>query len=876
MAKKEELTPMMRQFYDLKSKHPDALLLFRCGDFYETYNEDAVIAADILGITLTKRSSVAGNSANGTAMAGFPHHALDTYLPKLVRAGKRVAICDQLEDPKLTKKLVKRGITELVTPGVAMSDNVLNTKENNFLASVFFGKATCGVALLDISTGEFLCAEGTTDYVDKLLTNFSPKEVLFERGKRPMFEGNFGNRFFTFELDDWIYTDDSARRKLLSHFGTKNLKGYGVEHLKNGIVAAGAILYYLEQTQHTQISHIRSISQIEENRYVRMDKFTVRSLELLGSMNEGGNSLLSVIDKTVSPMGARMLRRWVVFPLKDVKPIVERQNVVEYFFRDPEIRDSIGELLRQIGDLERIASKIAVGRVNPREMIQLMQALKAIEPIRNICMQTDSESLRRFGEQLDACIPLRNRIEKEVNPSPPLAVNKGNVIADGVCEELDELRRIAYSGKDYLLQIQQREIETTGIQSLKIGFNNVFGYYMEVRNTYKDKVPQDWIRKQTLTQAERYITQELKEYEEKILGAEEKILTLEMSLFNQLVAASADYIPQIQLDATLIGQIDCLLSFATIAKEYRYNRPVVDESLIIDIKQGRHPVIERQMPVGEQYVANDLYLDSDKQQIIILTGPNMAGKSALLRQTALITLLAQIGSFVPADSARIGLTDKIFTRVGASDNISLGESTFMVEMNEAASILNNLSPRSLVLFDELGRGTSTYDGISIAWSIVEYIHENPKAHARTLFATHYHELNEMAKSLSKVKNFNVSVKELNGRIIFMRKLVPGGSEHSFGIHVAKIAGMSPTVVKRAEQVLKELENNNSGNGISRPMTENILPANDTANAQLSFFQLDDPVLCQIRDEILNLNIDSLTPLEALNKLNEIKRIVKGK
>ena len=876
MAKKEELTPMMKQFYDLKSKHPDALLLFRCGDFYETYNEDAVIAADILGITLTRRSSVAGCSASGTAMAGFPHHALDTYLPKLVRAGRRVAICDQLEDPKLTKKLVKRGITELVTPGVAMSDNVLNTKENNFLASIYFGKAACGVALLDISTGEFLCAEGTTDYVDKLLTNFSPKEVLFERGKRPMFEGNFGSRFFTFELDDWIYTDDSARRKLLSHFGTKNLKGYGVEHLKNGVVAAGAILYYLEQTQHTQISHIRNISQIEENRYVRMDKFTVRSLELLSTMNEGGNSLLSVIDKTVSPMGARMLRRWVVFPLKDVKPIVERQNVVEYFFRQPETRDSIEELLRQIGDLERIASKIAVGRVNPREMIQLMQALKAIEPIRNICLQTDSDSLRNFGEQLDACISLRDRIEKELNPSPPLVVNKGNVIADGVCEELDELRRIAYSGKDYLLQIQQREIETTGIQSLKIGFNNVFGYYMEVRNTYKDKVPQDWIRKQTLTQAERYITQELKEYEEKILGAEEKILSLEMSLFNQLMAASADYIPQIQLNATLIGQIDCLLSFALIAKEYRYNRPVVDESLVIDIKQGRHPVIERQMPVGEQYVANDLYLDSDKQQIIILTGPNMAGKSALLRQTALITLLAQIGSFVPADSARIGLTDKIFTRVGASDNISLGESTFMVEMNEAASILNNLSPRSLVLFDELGRGTSTYDGISIAWSIVEYIHENPKAHARTLFATHYHELNEMEKSLQKVKNFNVSVKELNGRIIFMRKLVAGGSEHSFGIHVAKIAGMSPTVVKRAEQVLKELEANNSGNGVSRPKTENLQMASNAGNAQLSFFQLDDPVLCQIRDEILNLNIDSLTPLEALNKLNEIKRIVNGK
>ena len=876
MAKKEELTPMMKQFYDLKSKHPDALLLFRCGDFYETYNEDAVIASDILGITLTRRSSVAGNSASGTAMAGFPHHALDTYLPKLVRAGRRVAICDQLEDPKLTKKLVKRGITELVTPGVAMADNVLNIKENNFLASVYFGKTACGVALLDISTGEFLCAEGTTDYVDKLLTNFSPKEVLFERGKRSMFEGNFGSRFFTFELEDWIYTDDSARRKLLSHFGTKNLKGYGVEHLKNGIVAAGAILYYLEQTQHTQISHIRNISQIEENRYVRMDKFTVRSLELLSSMNEGGNSLLSVIDKTVSPMGARMLRRWVVFPLKDVKPIVERQNVVEYFFREPEMRDSIEELLHQIGDLERISCKIAVGRVNPREMIQLMQALKAIEPIRNICMQTDSESLRRFGEQLDACIPLRDRIEKELNPSPPLMVNKGSVIADGVCEELDELRRIAYSGKDYLLQIQQREIETTGIQSLKIGFNNVFGYYMEVRNTYKDKVPQDWIRKQTLTQAERYITQELKEYEEKILGAEEKILSLEMSLFNQLVASAADYIPQIQLNATLIGQIDCLLSFALIAKEYHYNRPVVDESLIIDIKQGRHPVIERQMPVGEQYVANDLYLDSDKQQIIILTGPNMAGKSALLRQTALITLLAQIGSFVPADSARIGLTDKIFTRVGASDNISLGESTFMVEMNEAASILNNLSPRSLVLFDELGRGTSTYDGISIAWAIVEYIHENPKAHARTLFATHYHELNEMEKSLQKVKNFNVSVKELNGRIIFMRKLVQGGSEHSFGIHVAKIAGMSPTVVKRAEQVLKELEANNSGNGITRPMTESIQTANGTDGAQLSFFQLDDPVLCQIRDEILTLDIDSLTPLEALNKLNDIKRIVKGR
>ncbi|MBQ9665498.1 MAG: DNA mismatch repair protein MutS [Bacteroidaceae bacterium] len=875
MAKKEEFTPMMRQFYDLKAKHPDALLLFRCGDFYETYNEDAAVAAEILGITLTKRSSVAGTSASGTAMAGFPHHALDTYLPKLIRAGKRVAICDQLEDPKLTKKLVKRGITELVTPGVAMTDNVLSTKENNFLASVHFGKSACGVALLDISTGEFLCAEGTTDYVDKLLTNFSPKEVLFERGKRLMFEGNFSSKFFTFELDDWIYTDESARKKLLSHFGTKNLKGFGVEHLKNGVVAAGAVLYYLEQTQHTHISHIRNIAQIEENKYVRMDKFTVRSLELLGSMNEGGNSLLSVIDKTISPMGARMLRRWVVFPLKDVKPIVERQNVVEYFFREPDLRDAICDYLHQIGDLERISSKVAVGRVNPREMVQLMLALKAVEPIKNLCLQTESDSLRRMGEGLDACLPLRDRIEKELNPSPPLVVNKGKVIADGVNAELDELRQIAYSGKDYLLQIQQREAEATGIQSLKIGFNNVFGYYMEVRNTYKDMVPQDWIRKQTLTQAERYITQELKEYEEKILGAEEKILSLEMQLFNQLVLDAANYIPQIQRNAAVIGQMDCLLSFATVAKEYRYNRPVVDESVVIDIKQGRHPVIERQMPVGEEYVANDLYLDSDKQQIIILTGPNMAGKSALLRQTALITILAQIGSFVPADSARIGLTDKIFTRVGASDNISVGESTFMVEMNEAASILNNLSARSLVLFDELGRGTSTYDGISIAWAIVEYIHENAKAHARTLFATHYHELNEMEKMLPRVKNFNVSVKEVNGKVIFMRKLVPGGSEHSFGIHVAKIAGMAPSVVKRAEQVLKELEANNSGDGISRPKTESIQTVSKSG-VQLSFFQLDDPVLCQIRDEILHLDINSLTPLEALNKLNDIKRIVRGK
>ncbi|MBR3619616.1 MAG: DNA mismatch repair protein MutS [Bacteroidaceae bacterium] len=879
MARKEggqnQMTPMMKQFYDLKAKHPDAILLFRCGDFYETYNEDAAIASEILGITLTKRSSVAGTAASGTAMAGFPYHALDSYLPKLVRAGKRVAICDQLEDPKLAKKLVKRGITELVTPGVALSDNVLSIRENNFLASVHLGKSACGVAFLDISTGEFFCAEGTVDVVEKLLTNFAPKEILFERGKRPMFESIFGNKYFTYEMDDWIFTEEASRKKLLSHFGTKNLKGYGVEHLRNGVVAAGAILFYLEQTQHTHISHIRNIRQIEENKYVRMDKFTVRSLELLGSMNEGGNSLLGVIDKTVSPMGARMLRRWVVFPLKDVKPIVERQNVMEHFFREPDLRDAIEELLHEIGDLERIGSKVAVGRINPREMAQLMIALKAIEPIKNLCMEADSESLRRMGEQLDACIDLRNRIEKELKPSPPVQLNKGGVISDGVNSELDELRQIAYSGKDYLLKMQQREIEATGIQSLKIGFNNVFGYYMEVRNTYRDMVPSDWIRKQTLTQAERYISQELKEYEEKILGAEEKILALEMQLFNELVTDASNYIAQIQTDAHVIGQIDCLLSFAMAAREYKYNRPVVDEDLVIDIKQGRHPVIERQMPVGEEYVANDLYLDADKQQIIILTGPNMAGKSALLRQTALITIMAQIGSFVPADSARIGLTDKIFTRVGASDNISVGESTFMVEMNEAASILNNLSPRSLVLFDELGRGTSTYDGISIAWAIVEHIHENPKAHARTLFATHYHELNEMEKMLPRVKNYNVSVKEMDGKVIFMRKLVRGGSEHSFGIHVAKIAGMTPNVVARAEQVLKELEANNSGDGISRPKTETIQSVSKSG-VQLSFFQLDDPVLCQIRDEIMNLDINSLTPLEALNKLNEIKRIVNGK
>ncbi len=871
---KEEVTPMMRQFFDFKAQHPDALLLFRCGDFYETYSDDAVIASEILGITLTKRSNGAGGSDNGTAMAGFPYHALDTYLPKLIRAGKRVAICDQLEDPKLTKKLVKRGITELVTPGVALNDNVLNTKENNFLAATYFGKGTCGAAFLDVSTGEFLTAEGTADYIEKLLTNFSPKEVLYERGKKNVFEGNFGTKYYTYELEDWIFTDESAKKKLLKHFGVKNMKGFGVDHLKSGLVAAGAILYYLEQTQHTNISHIRNIARVEQEKYVRLDRFTIRSLELVAPMNDDGRCLLDVIDKTVSPMGGRLLRRWILFPLKDVKPIQQRQDVVEYFFREPQLRDDVEQLLHKIGDLERIASKVALGRVNPREMLQLRFALEAIEPIKQMCMASECESLQYIGRNLDPCTSLKDKIAAWITLNPPIVVNKGGVIAEGVSAELDELRSIAYSGKDYLLQIQQREAEQTGIQSLKIGFNNVFGYYMEVRNTYKDKVPAEWIRKQTLAQAERYITQELKEYEEKILGAEEKILALESRLFEELTSCALDYIAKIQTDASLIAQLDVLLSFALVAKEYKYNRPVVDESTAIDIRQGRHPVIERQMPVGEPYIANDVFLDTEHQQIIIITGPNMAGKSALLRQTALITILAQIGSFIPADSARIGLTDKIFTRVGASDNISLGESTFMVEMTEAASILNNISNRSLVLFDELGRGTSTYDGISIAWSIVEYIHQNPKAKARTLFATHYHELNEMEKMFSRVKNYNVSVKEADGKVMFLRKLVPGGSEHSFGIHVAKIAGMPPSIVQRAEQVMRELEANNSGDGISRPQTQALVSGNGAQ--QLSIFQLDDPVLSQIRDEIVELDINSLTPLEALNKLNGIKRIIQGK
>lgn len=874
MAKKNnELTPMMKQFFDLKAKHPDAVLLFRCGDFYETYCEDAVTASRILGITLTRRGNGAGGRTE-TEMAGFPHHALDTYLPKLVRAGKRVAICDQLEDPKLTKKLVKRGITELVTPGVAMTDNVLNYKENNFLAAVHFGRAACGVAFLDISTGEFLTGEGTADYVEKLLGNFSPKEVLHERGHKPDFERHFGTKYFTFELDDWVFTEQTARQKLLRHFGVKNLKGFGVDHMHNGVVASGAILQYLEMTQHTHIGHITSLARIEEERYVRLDKFTVRSLELLSPMQEDGSSLLDVIDRTVSPMGGRMLRRWVVFPLKNEKPIQERLDVVEYFFRQPDFRGCVDEQLHRVGDLERIISKVAVGRVSPREVAQLKVALQAVAPIKAACATADNEALKRVGEQLNLCESIRQRIEREITADPPQLVAKGGVINAGVNAELDELRNIAYSGKDYLMRIQERETELTGIASLKIGYNNVFGYYLEVRNTYKDKVPADWVRKQTLANAERYITQELKEYEDKILGAEDKILALEARLFGELVMAMQEFIPQIQINANLLARLDCLLSFAKTAEEHRYVRPQVDSSDVIDIRQGRHPVIETQLPPGESYVPNDIRLDAEQQQIMIITGPNMAGKSALLRQTALIVLLAQTGCFVPAESAKIGLVDKIFTRVGASDNISLGESTFMVEMTEASNILNNVSPRSLVLFDELGRGTSTYDGISIAWAIVEYLHEQPRARARTLFATHYHELNEMEKNFKRIKNYNVSVKEQDGKVIFLRKLQRGGSEHSFGIHVAEIAGMPRSIVKRANVILKQLEADNAQVGSAGKPIANL--AGSREGMQLSFFQLDDPVLCQVRDEILGLDINNLTPVEALNKLNEIKKIVGGK
>ena len=886
MAKDDKgLTPMMKQFFSMKAQHPGALMLFRCGDFYETYGEDAVESARILGITLTRRNN--GGSGDSIEMAGFPHHALDTYLPKLIRAGKRVAICDQLEDPKKKReaikgkkglsamdKMVKRGITELVTPGVAMSDNVLNYKENNFLAAVHFGKGSCGVSFLDISTGEFLTGEGTFDYVEKLLGNFQPKEVLFDRAKKQEFERYFGTRLCTFEMDDWVFTDQTARQKLLKHFGTKNLKGFGVDHLNNGIVAAGSILQYLEITQHTHINHITSLARIEEDKYVRMDRFTIRSLELIAPMNEDGSSLLNVIDNTVTPMGGRMLRRWMVFPLKDEKPINERLDVVDYLFREPDFRECINEQFHRIGDLERIISKVAVGRVSPREVVQLKNALMAIQPVKTACLYAKSDTLKRIGEQLNLCESLRDRIEKEIQADPPQLVAKGNVIALGYNQELDDLRSIRDNGKQYLLEIQEKEVEQTGITSLKIGFNNVFGYYLEVRNTFKDKVPENWIRKQTLAQAERYITPELKEYEEKILGADEKILALETQLYMELIQDMQEFIPQIQINANLIAHLDCLLSFMKVSQLQRYVRPVVDDSEVIDILQGRHPVIETQLPIGEQYVPNDVLLDTERQQIMMITGPNMAGKSALLRQTALIVLLAQIGCFVPAERARIGMVDKIFTRVGASDNISLGESTFMVEMTEASNILNNVTPRSLVLFDELGRGTSTYDGISIAWAIVEYLHEHSRAQARTLFATHYHELNEMEKNFPRIKNFNVSVKEVDGKIIFVRKLEKGGSEHSFGIHVAEIAGMPRSIVKRANIILKELEKDNSQVGsVGKAAVERLDQSRE--GVQLSFFQLDDPVLTQIRDEILGLDVNNLTPVEALNKLNDIKKIVKG-
>ncbi|WP_321310041.1 DNA mismatch repair protein MutS [Marinifilum fragile] len=868
MAKQKKAveTPLMKQYYQMKEKHPDAILLFRVGDFYETFENDAIRASEILGITLTKR---ANGSASYVELAGFPHHAIDTYLPKLVRAGMRVAICEQLEDPKKTKKLVKRGIIELVTPGVSYNDNVLEHRENNFLACVHLEKKTAGIAFLDASTGEFLTAEGNFEYIDKLLGNFQPKEVLYQKGKEKIFHELFGGKFYTFTMDDWVFTESAANDRLLRHFETTSLKGFGVQNLRNGIIASGAVLHYLDITKHSQAGHVTQLSRIEEDRYVWLDKFTVRNLELFGALNDGAHTLSQIMDKTLSPMGSRLLKRWIALPLKDTARINTRLDVVKYFYQKDNEALSVEDEIRQIGDLERIISKVAVARVSPREVVQLKNALLAIEPIKSFCLNSGNTGLLKIGEQLNPCISVREKIEKEIKADPPNMVSKGGVIADGVSEELDELRKIAFSGKDYLLQMQVRESERTGIPSLKIGFNNVFGYYIEVRNTHKDKVPEEWIRKQTLVSAERYITQELKEYEEKILGAEEKILALETRLYNELVLSIADYISSIQLNAAMIGRLDCLLSFARLARDNNYSCPEINDSQVIDIKQGRHPVIEKQLPIDEQYIANDVYLDNESQQVIIITGPNMAGKSALLRQTALIVLMAQIGSFVPAESAKIGYVDKIFTRVGASDNISLGESTFMVEMNEAASILNNLSSRSLILLDELGRGTSTYDGISIAWSIVEYIHENAKAKGKTLFATHYHELNEMEKSFNRVKNYNVSVKEVNNKVIFLRKLVPGGSNHSFGIHVARMAGMPKSVVKRADEILIQLEGNKNGESLAKPVGD---IAQQREGYQMSFFQLDDPVLEQIRGEISDLDINNLTPIEALNKLNEIKKI----
>lgn len=857
----------MKQYNAIKAKHPDAVLLFRVGDFYETFGEDAIRAADILGITLTRR---ANGAASFVELAGFPHHALDTYLPKLVRAGQRVAICEQLEDPKMTKKIVKRGITELVTPGVTTNDNVLEHKKNNFLAAVYFENQIAGISFLDISTGEFLTAEGNFEYIDKLLSSFDPKEVLIQRRHIVLFEETFGNGYYTYPLDDWVFTEDNAQDKLLKHFKTKNLKGFGVHRLKYGIIASGSILQYLELTQHNQTGHISVISRIEEDHYVWLDRFTIRNLEIFQSLHEGGNTLLEIMDQTISPMGSRLLKRWLALPLKDILLIRERHKMLAFFIEDQDFSEMLGEHIRQIGDLERIVSKIAVGKVSPREIVQLRNALTAIEPIKIACHESDELALKKIADQINPCSIARNRIEKEINEDPPNQLNKGNVISPGVSSELDELRDIMFSGKDYLTKIQQREIERTGIPSLKVAFNNVFGYYIEVRNTHKDKVPEEWIRKQTLVSAERYITEELKEYEQKILGAEEKSLSLEIKLFNELILSLSDYIQAIQLNASLIARLDVLLSFAAIAKENSYVLPELNDSTSIDIKKGRHPVIEKQLPPDQDYISNDVFLDNREQQVIILTGPNMSGKSALLRQVALITLMAQVGSYVPAESAKIGWVDKIFTRVGASDNISLGESTFMVEMLESASILNNLSDRSLVLLDEIGRGTSTYDGISIAWAMVEFIHEHPKWRAKTLFATHYHELNEMEASFKRVKNYNVSIKEHENRVIFLRKLVRGGSEHSFGIHVAEMAGIPKSVVKRANEILAELESGEGDRKISKPVGE---IGSKREGMQMSFFNLDDPVLKQVRDEIANTDINNLTPVEALNKLNEIKRFI---
>lgn len=860
-------TPLMKQYYSIKTKHPDAILLFRVGDFYETFGEDAIRTSEILGITLTRR---ANGSASFVELAGFPYHALDTYLPRLVRAGQRVAICEQLEDPKLTKKIVKRGIIELVTPGVSLNENVLNHKENNFLAAVHIDKKIAGVAFLDISTGEFLTSEGTLEYVDQMLNNFQPKEVLFEKGKKDIFNESFGSKFYTFKLDDWIFTPEAANDRLLKQFETSSLKGFGVQNLPYGIIAAGAILYYLDITRHEQLGHITGLSRIEENRYVWLDKFTIRNLEIFHSPYEGAKTLIEVMDRTISPMGSRLLKRWLSLPLKDIQPVNERLDVVQYLFENKNITDEITGLIRQIGDLERLISKIAVNRINPREVVQLKRSLQAIEPLKELCLRSACEPLINIAEQLNPCRPVYEKIEKELNNDPPAQLNKGNVIARGVSQELDELRSILYNGKDYLEDLQERESRRTGIASLKVSFNNVFGYYIEVRNTHKDKVPPEWIRKQTLVNAERYITEELKEYEGKILGAEEKIISLETKLFTDLVLSVLEFIPPIQLDSALIARLDCLQSFAVISEQNSYVRPELNDSYVLEIQEGRHPVIEKQLPVGESYVPNDTFLDTEDQQIIILTGPNMSGKSALLRQTALIVLMAQTGCFVPARSARIGMIDKIFTRVGASDNISLGESTFMVEMNETASILNNLSERSLVLLDEIGRGTSTYDGISIAWAMVEYLHEN-KMKARTIFATHYHELNEMENSFSRVRNYSVSIKELNNKVIFLRKLRRGGSEHSFGIHVARMAGMPRSVVRRADDILKELEQSHEKKDLTKPIAG---LAEHREGMQLSFFQLDDPVLKQIRDELLEIDIDNLTPMEALNKLYNIKKLLK--